>query len=634
MPLKRDIDADRGMDDIRDILYNQSVADLSWLAVDEKVYHDFEALPKQNLDTIPELQHALRQEPDERVPSLIPLRPHTMVNPKSSVSPQGVVDNRTPIRNRVASYVISGLSAKTIGEKLRLEFPEYELRNHIATIKDVLSEQGLLGNIYVNSAHFPKCAQNGDDVKLANQKSKRALFVLAKNDCSNCVCNNSGNCSSFKKRIVSEVPYDERVFAHYANEFKQEGRYYETIGDVRSRLQHAFNGSTKIYKESVRTIREQHHVKFEPTEDQVKDYLGRQVNKKSSELLPNPAYMAYARRMMTGHDDTVQLASSPDPELRKLVSEFGILGHTYLDMDALGGCRKTLEFVKSKDIRPEFIIRRSATCGICKCNKDGACAQISKTSNIVNNKLEVGRLNFSSALERAIIQGRISLDQAKVISSNLKEKMNWVRLTSQMNRYVNLSEEVRVYDRGSQSFFYGTSSSESSVKSDPEEIRRTISHFMNSGFRGKKLINAIQSRYTKADLVQSPELGRFASENDGVQGFYFIDPTVYSDYGKGCVRGSSVLKDKSIPYIIAGGKCIGCTYQLVPGKCSKYGRDMIRSVPEEVRIASKRVALPVINIPVENPVDKYELANEMSFEVKSLPPSNFEISYSVPDSVF
>jgi hypothetical protein len=634
MPLKRDIDADRGMDDIRDIIYNQSVADLSWLAVDEKVYHDFEALPKQNFDTIPELQHALRQEPDERIPSLIPLRPHTMVNPKSSVSPQGVVDNRTPIRNRVASYVVSGLPVQTIGEKLRLEFPESELRNHVSTIKDVLNEKGLLGNVYLDSSNFPKCAQNGEDVKIATKHSKRALFVLAKNNCADCVCNNSGNCSSFKKRIVSEIPYNEQVFAHYASEFEQEGRDYKTTGDVKLRLKSAFNNSVKVYKESVQTIREQHPTRIEPTPEQVKDYLDRQASKKPEGLLPSPSYMAYARRMMAGHDDTLQLASSSELDLRKLVSEFGILGHTYLDMDALGGCRKTLAFLKSKDIRPEYIIRRSATCGICKCNKDGACAQISNLSKIVQTKLEVGRLNFSTALERAIHQGRISLDQARIVASNLKDDMNWVHLTSQMNRHVPPSEEVRVYDRGHQEFFFGSASTESSIKTNPEEIRKTISHLMNSGLRGRKLVAAIQSRYTKSDLVQVPEIGKFASENDGVQGFYFIDPTVYSDYGKGCVRGSSVLKDKSVPYIIAGSKCTGCTCQLVPGKCSKYARDIIRNVPDEVRIAAKRVALPVIQGPIENPVEKYELGNEIAFEVKSTPSNKFEIKYSVPDPEF
>ena len=53
---KDNVDFESPIDDINDILHNQSVSDLSWLAVDEETYRAAEALPKQNLDIIPDTE--------------------------------------------------------------------------------------------------------------------------------------------------------------------------------------------------------------------------------------------------------------------------------------------------------------------------------------------------------------------------------------------------------------------------------------------------------------------------------------------------------------------------------------------------------------------------------------------------
>jgi hypothetical protein len=644
MAFRQDIDTERGMDDLDSILHNQGVADLSWLAVDEETYRRFEALPKQNFDMIPELQHALLQEPKDTVPSVIPLRPHTIVNPKSSTSPMGVIDSQTPIRNRTASYVMSGMDLKNIKKKLELEFSPQDLRQNVAAIKEVLAERGVLGNVYINASHFPKCAQGGDHIKSAKSHGKRALFVLAKSDCQGCVCNNNGNCSSFKKRIVSSVPYDERVVGHYAAQLQMEGRQVERVGDVKGRLQHAFlQPARQLRGESVQTIRHQEKPKkVEVTRDQIQSYINRQSAEKPQPL-PGRAYIGYARRMMAGFDDTKVLATSTDPELRSLVKEYGLLGHTYLDMDAIGGCRKTLAFIENRKISPDFLVRREATCGICQDAKDGACAQLCKRHVMVpsidsfRNSEDLGRQMFAMALERAVIQKRVSHAQAANVSSNIRSNMNWVRLTSQMNLAQPPPEEEKVYTRTAYSFHHGHSGSHTASKTmDPNEIQRSVSHMMNSGLKGRRLVAAIKSRYTKSDLIQAPEIGKFASENDGVQGFYFIDPTVYPDYGKSCSRGASAFRNKSIPYIKIGSKCVGCNYQLAPGKCSKYAKELIREVPREVVAHYKTKSLPVIQ-EVQNPVEEFELANDnLAFQVARKKSNSFDISVEsseLPDSL-
>jgi hypothetical protein len=154
---------------------------------------------------------------------------------------------------------------------------------------------------------------------------------------------------------------------------------------------------------------------------------------------------------------------------------------------------------------------------------------------------------------------------------------------------------------------------------DPEEVRRSISHMMNSGMAGRRLQASVLSRYTREDLSQVPEIGNKLASLDGVQGSYFIDPTAYSDYGSGCRKGSEQFRNRGAKNIIAGDSCTGCVLQAAPGWCSRYAKNIIRHVPEEVIVAAaEKRRLPVVQpAPVEqNIVEKFGLASDdMSFSV-------------------
>jgi hypothetical protein len=336
--------------------------------------------------------------------------------------------------------------------------------------------------------------------------------------------------------------------------------------------------------------------------------------------------MAYARRMMAGFDDRNVLLSSTDSELRTLSNEYGLLGYSYLDMDALGGCRKTLSFIKERNLSPDYIVKRNSSCEVCKNLNDGACSILCKSHKITKNTKKIERSSFACAIERALQQNRITFDQARVITSNVTDNMDWRRLTSQLNVFEPASG-VNKYASGSSSFFHGRQTFDSNEsKVNLNDIRIAISHFLNVGLKGSRLVAAITNMYTKSDLVRAPEIGLYASNNDGVQGYYFIDPSVYPDYGQGCSRGSSMFKKNNVPYLVAGDKCTGCTYQLVPGKCSKYAKDLLRSIPDEARVAFKKKNVPITKETVENPIEKYELASELSFDVESVKSNNIDIN--------
>jgi hypothetical protein len=641
--------AHEGLGDITDLLHNQGVSDLSWLAVDEKEYREHEALPKQNLDTIPELQSALRQEGDERIPSLILLRPHTIVNQNPLDRPSNTLRAASGlVRNRTAHYLMAGLSTKAIAEKLQLEFGPEDLRAASNEVRPLLEEHGLIGNVYVDANHFPRCAQDGADRKFVASKAKRALFVLAKDECTNCVHNKSGMCSSFNKRIVEEVPYNQKTLAHYAVQLSTEQRFdgsrissTMTSADCKSILRDGFLQTPIASRgESVKTI--QHHPKpaqIKLTPEDIRSFWDRRLATSGAEEMPGPLYLKAARQLMMGVADLNTISASSNPEVRKLAREYGILGHTYVDMDAMGGCRPTLDLIASRDLAPDFILRRASNCSMCHGHADGACAELQQTvAPIVNARPELSKDHLASALIRAEYQGRVSASQHASVLEKVGDTANWITLVAQANLIQPGQDSApKAYEGPNLSFFQGTPGRELAVETvDPETVRKAISHMMNTGLSGKKLQAAVLARYSRSELAQVPEVGHRLSADDGIQGEYFIDPTAYPDYGRGCSAGAQQFRKRGAPYVLAAVGCTGCRLQTAPGWCSKYAKSLIRQVPTEVRSAAKeRKALRMLVEPplaVENPVEKYELASsELEIDMKGSKSRPIEVSIPTPN---
>lgn len=625
MTINRRISAetDGGVGDLTDILHNKGVADLSWLRVDEDEYRKLEALPRQNLDIIPELEHALRQEPMEVVPQVIPMKPVTVVN-QNPISRSIISD--TPIRNRTSQLVMAGTKPKDIKERLMLEFAESDLRRHVSAIKEVMDERGLLGKVYVNSFHFPRCAQ-GDGKDFVRKHCAKSLYVLAKKNCAGCVHARGGRCSVFQKRIVGSVPYDTRTLQHYTPGA-------DASGNVKGQLRAAFlQGPRRVTAEPILQARTQRTpAKIQPTRAQVQNYLARSAQNNTVKM-PGSAYIGYARRMMEGHNDTKLLLSSTDPEIKKLANEYGLMGHTYIDIDALGGCKKATKFVNDKGLTPEYSVYRSGGCGACskKCGPSSDCGCVCHCTKVVSSTPELAREDFERSAVKKYKQSTITENELRRVASNLGRGGNWTKLTAQMNLYKPVRKSSTVeYTQGNSKAFHGHPGTEGKTeKMDPKEMRRSISHLMNQGLKGQKLRDAILSRYTREDLAQDPGLGKIASANEGVQGFYFIDPSAYKDYGKGCARGASSFRKRGASYVLAGSACTGCQLQTAPGWCSKYSKEIIREVPPNIVTAHKKVALPVVTDPVENPVETYELESEMNIQPGKRP-AEFDMQLESP----
>lgn len=629
--------------DIDDILHNESVSDLSWLDVDVADYRAHETLPKQNLDWIPEVSRALTEDDrDPRVPMRIPLRRHTIVNSNPLERPSPPVrSSLSSIQDRAVAYVMAGMKPDAVRLKLSSEFGPGDLsfaENDVATIID---ESGVLGNVYIPSQNFPRCAQDGAHRAFISKYGERALFVLAKSECVGCVHNASGRCATMDKRIVGSVPYDEKTYAHYLPRLLSERR--ASVKDAHSvgmndserkkSLCDAFNRKIiSSRQDPIQTI--QHHPKqskIEATEDEIRSFWSRKSADKDAEPLPSAIYLMAARRIMLGTADARSLIASSDSEVRKLAFEHGILGYTYLDADALGGPRATMDLISSHSLSPDFLLMRNTYSDI---RDTEALTHIS--SIIVRKRPEIGKRLFLNACNRAVNEGRMTVDQAES-ASLAKDGSPWARLVSQANLYSVPATVIAsdVPSAPSGSFYYGDTSTSLESKMDSTEVHNAISHMMNTGLCGKSLKNAILARYTRSDLQQVSEVGRILSCDDGVQGTYFIDPSIYRDYGKGCSRGSQLFRKQGAERVLAGLSCTGCMHQNAPSWCSKYSKQIIRKVPEKQRkIAAERRRAPLLQsdtAPINNPVDEFGLESSLHVDVATSTCQSVDISFEVSD---
>jgi hypothetical protein len=671
-----DLSGTSGLGDLTKILHNQGVSDLSWLAVDEADYRAAEALPKQNLDIIPEFQKALISDTKEgslNVPQLVPLKPHTIVNRNPLSQDYGQTaptDQTAPIRNRVAKMVMMGMDNNTIAGRLQSEFGIGDIRRAKDAINEVIAERGLLGNVYINASYFPRACKDPKERQFARAVSRNALFVLGGCDnSSGCDCQKTGICKTFGgKRVVAEVPYTAKVVAHYAPTLASEKRLDGPVPV--GRMANGLPASAREYKEILRaaflktpiaaraegvlTVQTQQPVpKAQPTQADYDAFWHRKFSA-PVESMPSPGFLKYAARMMKGDADLQVLAASQDPEIAGLVAEYGILGKTYLDMDALEGCNNTLNLmhqlaadgqsnqaglgIDPRDLHLDYVIRRSATCTHCKGAPDGACAQICKYTKIVSKKQPISKETFLLALQRAALQHRLTTTEVQNANARSASIKSWATAVAYVNLHNPIppaDEQVHQYS-GVQATIKTLQPGRAEVavaQMDPEEVRRTISHLMNTGLSGKPLQAAILQRYSRDDLTQVPEVGRRAAKDDGVQGVFFIDPTAYRDYGKGCNVGSQAFRKRGAPHVLASDGCTGCMLQTAPGWCSKYAKSLIRQVPTQVRqaaVAAKR-KLPVVQAaPVENPVETFELANELVVEPPKVRAKGPEITIGGP----
>lgn len=218
--------------DLSDFLKEGDLSNLDWLDVDEEKYHaggypSQGALPKQNLDVVPDLQALWDRQDKPTTTYLVPnsgqVKPFPGAGEVHTMGDLSEVHGRLRARAediaKTTRYAMMQSSdTANLRRHLMARFDLETLRANRDIIAEVLKERGLLGTVYVSASDFPNCANSPKSATtFVRRYASDAKYIVAKPECTGCIhakkVGGSTNCSVFHKQVVLDVPYTEQLAA-------------------------------------------------------------------------------------------------------------------------------------------------------------------------------------------------------------------------------------------------------------------------------------------------------------------------------------------------------------------------------------------------------------------------------------
>jgi len=616
--------------DITDFLKEGSVNDLDWLDVNEEQYRSLDKLPKQNLDIAPDLQSLWSHEDRPAQAYLVPNAgapiPRTMGDLSEAhgrISKEAAVEQLV----KVARYALmQSPDLAKFKQALTSRFDSDLIRASRDVLATVLKERGLLGRFYIAAEDFPGCYQSSKKViAFARRFSNDAKFVQAKDQCAGCVHNSGNTCGVFQKQIVLEVPYTpalaekieqaqaskgkliqassllprERIkAAHLAEDVKIAGQvatpkpivnpaqftkvhqapqkvHLPVIGSQQQKLdQAAMAWDPNVVSGKTASMNK---TGMDKTAFEVVNLLRREMLKGHGE-----AGLLQALKLSFSVEDLKATRSSWEP----LFKEAGYFGTVYAAQESFDDCHTGSDFLAKHNPSIKAIVA-GGKCNGCIYNKMARCLMYGRPL-VAKVEDAYTQETVTNVIREHRLAGRLETGAEKVAwGETPKEALKAIyRVASAASEAPPAS--VRSYIEQA---FRGTDHGHVTAGLTKREIVKTASRYLNEGLYGSQLLEALGRRFDPRDLKASVSEIKTAITEQGLQGIFYVNPTVYDDYAKGCDEGARLHRARLVPYVKLGSKCASCVLQTSPGHCSKYAKPLVVEPPYADKLAQQREIL-------------------------------------------
>jgi hypothetical protein len=661
--------------DISGFLKEGAVNNLDWLDVNDKDYRELSDLPKQNLDFAPDLEAAWSHEGAAPSTYLVPNKdvPRTMGD-LSEVHGKLASEE---ILQRVAKVARLALMQSTDSGKfvdaLKTRFDPWTIQAARPLITSILQERGLLGRYYIDASDFPNCSKKASrgEVDFVKRNAGEARFLLAKDQCIDCVHNAKSTCSVFHKELVLEVPYSSELASAVERSQCACGKQavQASIQDPRERIKAAYLAGNVQVTSHVETpkpmVNPVHQLKatVEPPKvhlpvlaTQAQQNLAEQLawvpptsgkvasmSKDASSKKAFDVCSFLQREMLKGRSEkellqALKLSFSLD-DLRAtrsswepLYKEAGLYGTVYSSQESFDNCHEGADFIAKHNHQIKGIVA-SQKCATCIYSKLNRC--------LVYGKPLVAKAE-DLYTEETVKQALWDNKQAGRLGAGA-ESFAWgptpVEALKAIYRTASVSDPqahipMRAYVEQA---FRGSSTGYSTSGLTKREVVKTASRYMNEGLYGSRLLSALQARFDARDILSSKEELKQAMSEQGLQGIYYVDPTIYNDYAKGCDEGARLHRARQVPYVRKGEKCATCVLQPHPGFCSKYAKHLVIDPPYADKAAQQREILAsgpadeisLGSLMISNPssvADLVQLKSGMEIDLNPVPEKSATIS--------
>jgi len=342
--------------------YEAKVPDLDWASLEAK---DVDNIPTENpVEVVPQLVEQWSNRPE--VGTRLSGQVAAPVSKKSfdvAAEVDGVVE-------RARREMMMGVRGDELGKKLASLYPPSLIREAAPRLKEAAEEQGLLGNVYVDLSCFDSCREAAE--KLGPNRVRLAQYVVGEPRRKVCSSHHEGYCKELGKRVVSEVPYGDELFAEYTKHLRVAGKLAadesvtdkETLRDALLRIPSKGEGPEKEADKPI---------DVQATAEALGDQLLNAAEK--AERTASDLKFAKARPILAyvqgetlkgrmGKDIVESLGgkfSSSDikahsDELRKVASLQGLLGNVYIDVGYYKTAEEAIQAIKGASTDPSFLV--------------------------------------------------------------------------------------------------------------------------------------------------------------------------------------------------------------------------------------------------------------------------------------
>ena len=517
----------------------------------------------------------------------------------------------------------------------RYDLQTLQSRRHV--LAEVLKERGLLGKLYISASDFDNC-HTGQKVasQFVRRYASEAPFVVAKDQCSGCVYAKTTpvggqNCAVFHKDLVVEVPYSEALAQAVEDSQKSKGKEVQSSQvPPRERIRLAmlapefgrpaangpYQGQGTVYVQTPVVIpREAAYQQLIRASDLLKKKNeGFLKQRKSGEII------SYLRRdMLRGLDAesvlkglrlsfSIEDLKSTRSEWESVFREVGLYGHVYSTQESFDSCHEGADFLAKHSSSVRAIVE-GPKCDSCIYHKVSRCMLYGKPV-VASPEVLYTPETVADVILESTTASRLSPVDGRVASS-IGSPRDQLKALHNMFRRDGLSVPSGGGRLDIMRGFYGNT-----PEGPMDPLRRpeilAARRFLNEGLYGNKLRLALRLRFEPEALIAVKEELRMVLAEQGLQGIYYVDPSVYADYGSGCEEAMRLHRSRNIRYAKMGPKCSGCVLQTQPGFCSKLAKELVVEPPYMDKAAQQRAILAGASATETEPSEIMRTSNIMA----------------------
>ena len=502
-------------------------------------------------------------------------------------------------------------------DALLKRFDLQTIQAHRNVLAETLQERGLLGKLYIQATDFQNC-NTGRKVasEFVRRYAAEAPFVVAKENCAGCSYAKTTpmggqNCAVFHKEIVMDVPYSDALAQAVEDSQKAKGKEVQVQASAppRERIRLAMlapetgrpQAAGPYQGQGTAYVRAPVVVASEVAHQQLIT-AGDLLKKKNSSLITDrkaSSILAFLQREMLKGLDVTEVAkglklSFPIQDLNEtrnqwepLFKEAGLYGHVYSTQESFDDCHTGADFLAKHSSTVRAIVE-GPKCGTCIYHKVSRCMLYGKPVVASAEALYTPETVAAVILENTTASRLAPID-GKVASSSGSPRDQLKAIHRSIRRDGNSAPMGGVRMDIMRGFYGNTPETLIGPQVRPEVI--AARKFLNEGLYGNKLRLALRMKFEPAALISvQNELRPFLAEQ-GLQGIYYVDPSVYDDYGSGCDEAMRLHRSRNIRYATVGPKCSGCVLQTQPGFCSKLNKELVVEPPYMNKAAQQTAIL-------------------------------------------